>query len=34
MNISNSGVGKYRSEYFRKKYDTPDSDVSEYFRKK
>jgi len=32
MNISNSGIGKYRTN--PKKYDTPDSGVSEYFRKK
>jgi len=32
MNISNSGVGKYRTN--PKKCNTPDSGVSEYFRKK
>jgi len=31
-NISNSGVGKYRTN--PKKYDTPDSSVSEYFSQK
>ena len=31
-NISNSGVGKYCTN--KKKYDTPDTGVSEYFHKK